>query len=189
MKFWKRNAVVATVVLFVCVALYLSWSYNRDELNADDYLSELTFTETQSASPPPSGALDPEYLFVPDDYAEPGYFTEERLNRQRARDSALTILKDLSAQENLSDEERRKANDEISSLAAQALTEAKIEGLVVAKGFADCVTYINESGVSVVVAPQDLGLTATDVVKIKDIVVGETSFAPADIRIMEARAG
>lgn len=194
MKFWKRNAVVATVVLFVCVALYLSWSYNRDELNADDYLSELTFTETQGAvSPSPGIPANDGYLddlfYLEDDPYEPGYFTEERLNRQRARDSALTILRDLSAQENISDEERQKTNSEISNLAAQALTEAKIEGLVIAKGFADCVTYINDSTVSVVVAPPDFGLTATDVVKIKDIVVSETSFTPADIRIMEANPG
>ena len=27
MKVWKRNAVVAAIVLFVCVAVYLNWSY------------------------------------------------------------------------------------------------------------------------------------------------------------------
>ena len=26
-KLWKRNAVVATVLLFVCAAVYLNWRY------------------------------------------------------------------------------------------------------------------------------------------------------------------
>ena len=30
-KIWKRNAIVATVLLFVCAGIYLNWSYNRDE--------------------------------------------------------------------------------------------------------------------------------------------------------------
>ena len=30
MKVWKRNAVVAAIVLFVCVAVYLNWSYGRE---------------------------------------------------------------------------------------------------------------------------------------------------------------
>ena len=29
MKLWKRNAVVAAIVLFVCVAVYLNWSYQE----------------------------------------------------------------------------------------------------------------------------------------------------------------
>ena len=35
MKAWKRNAVLATVILFVCVAVYLNWSYGRGEAAVD----------------------------------------------------------------------------------------------------------------------------------------------------------
>ena len=31
MKVWKRNAVVAAVVLFVCAAVYLNWTYQSGE--------------------------------------------------------------------------------------------------------------------------------------------------------------
>ena len=30
MKLWKRNAVVAVIVLFVCAAVYLNWSYSQE---------------------------------------------------------------------------------------------------------------------------------------------------------------
>ena len=186
MRIWKRNAVVATVVLFVCVALYLSWSYNReavDDLIGDDVFIEMDGTDEVPVLEPML-VLDTDDGFAPDS----GYFTEERINRQVARDSALTILRELADRENLTEDERVKANSEITGLATQALAEAKIEGLVVAKGFTDCVAYINESGISVVVAPVDQGLTATDVVKIKDIVLSETTFAVADITVIEAKS-
>lgn len=30
MKIWKRNMVVAVIMLFVCAAVYLNWSYNQE---------------------------------------------------------------------------------------------------------------------------------------------------------------
>jgi stage III sporulation protein AH len=186
MRIWRRNAVVAVVVLFVCMALYLSWSYNRDEV--DNLLDNDVFVEMGNTDNIP--VLEPMFVLdeLNDDFTQSGgYFTEERINRQIARDSALTILRELSERENLTEDERIKANNEISGLATQALTEARIEGLVVAKGFDDCVAYINESGISVVVAPVNQGLTATDVVKIKDIILSETSIEVANITVIEAK--
>ena len=29
-KLWKRNAVVAVVLLFICVGVYLNWSYHKE---------------------------------------------------------------------------------------------------------------------------------------------------------------
>ncbi|GHU91458.1 hypothetical protein FACS1894202_12920 [Clostridia bacterium] len=195
MTMWKRNAVVATVVLFVCVALYLSWSYNRGDADADaslDGLGGTVFTELDGnldptdiaagASVSPSMKPNPTASASPED----NFFTEQRLSRQKARDSALSILKDLASQENLTADEAKNTNAEISSLATQALSEAKIEGLVISKGFMDCVAFINGSGIVVIVAPPSGGLTSTDVVKIQDVIVGETAFGMENIRVQEA---
>lgn len=40
MKIWKRNAIIATVLLFVCAGIYLNWSYNNKQPAA----AELTDT-------------------------------------------------------------------------------------------------------------------------------------------------
>ena len=50
MKIWKRNAVIATVLLFICAGVYLNWSYNNrqktpdltDTLNAEQVMGEAT---------------------------------------------------------------------------------------------------------------------------------------------------
>ena len=192
MNILKRNAVVAAVVLFVCVALYLSWSYSREEeamsgLDGDGevytLLDVVDAAKTVSPSPTPSASPGGE----PDTSGQlGGYFDEHRLSRQKARDGALTILRDLAAQDNISDEDRARASGEISNLASQALTEATVEGLVVSKGFDDCVVYMSGDKINVIVASPSDGLTPSDVVKIQDIVITETSFVVADIQIMEA---
>ena len=35
MKIWKRNAVIATVLLFICAGVYLNWSYNNRQKTPD----------------------------------------------------------------------------------------------------------------------------------------------------------
>ena len=79
-----------------------------------------------------------------------------------------------------------EANASIQTLAAYTLSEAQIENLVTAKGYADCVVFMGSDSCSVVVASGEEGLTATDVARIKDIVINETQYTAGQIKIMEA---
>ncbi len=207
MKVWKRNAVVLTVVLFVSVALYLSWSYNREE--GVDPLDAYVQAEDNGigATVDPVVGEDPlkdlnisvggEEDAAVESSAQPGdqsvseggndYFSEARLTRKRARDGALEILNQVADRKESDQKVRDKAADEIKNLAKETMSEARIEGLVKAKGFADCVAYISEDGVNIVVASPDGGLAATDVARITDIVIGETKVTAADIHITEAK--
>ena len=78
-----------------------------------------------------------------------------------------------------------EAAQTIQTLAAYALSEAQIENLVTAKGYADCVAFMGEDSISVVVSDSD-GLDAADVAKISDIVMGETEYTADQIKILEA---
>lgn len=40
LKLWKRNVIVAAIVLFVCGAVYMNWSYNKQEMVAGKTLGE-----------------------------------------------------------------------------------------------------------------------------------------------------
>ena len=44
MKLWKRNAVVAAIVLFVCVAVYLNWSYQEEGTETGKVLGQATLS-------------------------------------------------------------------------------------------------------------------------------------------------
>ena len=55
-------------------------------------------------------------------------------------------------------------------MADYTVTEAQIENLVVAKGYADCVAFIGENSLSLAVAAPEGGLTEADTAKIVDVV-------------------
>ena len=170
MKLWKRNAVVAAIVLFVCVAVYLNWSYQKEEgdVDAGKTLGQAALVDGKTNDPlleaPPAESGEPNQ---PAGTAT-GYFSTARLNRQQARDSALGML-----QETLNSD-------------ASTVSEAQIENLVIAKGYADCVAFISEGGVSVVVSNVENGLQDADVARITEIVMDETGVPASQITIIGA---
>ena len=114
------------------------------------------------------------------------YFATSRLTREQARDEAVSTLRELSESEDADQAAKDEAAAQISALADDSVAEANIESLIRAKGYADAVVMIGDSGVNVVVAPPDGGLQATDVTVIKDIVVSETGMTAGQVKIVEA---
>lgn len=186
MKTFKRNAVIITVLLFVCVAAYLNWSYNKNSDNAAT-AAQPSPQETASSiandqAAPSSGAG----LYYDSDstQANKEYFDAARLNRQQARDAAAATLTNVSKTEGASKQMTDTALKEISKIASDTVKESQLESLIKAKGFSDCVVYISDTNIDVTVpAPAD-GLPASSVAKITDIVTSNTSFKAADLHVI-----
>jgi stage III sporulation protein AH len=115
-----------------------------------------------------------------------GYFSAARLNRQQARDSALSLLQEAAGDETADQVMRDEANNSIQTMAAYTLSEAQVENLITAKGYEDCICFIGDSSASVVVAAVEGGLTDTDTARIMEIVKEETGLTAAQIKIIEA---
>lgn len=172
---WKKRAVVASVLLLVGAAVYMNWRYTDDvNKNSDKILGQSTMVNAE-------GQED-----AADAVAENDYFATARLSRKQARDSAISMLREAEADENAQQSVRDEASQTLQVLAAYTVAEAQIESLVTAKGYRDCVVFMGADSVSVVVSPPEGGLTATDVARIKDIVVNETDYSAQQIKIMEA---
>lgn len=199
MKLWKRNAVVAAIVLFVCVAVYLNWSYQQEGIGAGKTLGQAELVGAGMrdnlllSSAAPSGTASPA---SPAASATPiptaaatstGYFASARLNRQQARDSALDVLRQTSEDETAAEADRAQAGEAIETLASATVSEAQIENLVIAKGYADCVAFISEGGVSVVVSQTEDGLQDADIARIAEIVTNETGIPASQVKIIEAQ--
>ena len=203
---WKRNAVVATVLLFVCAAVYLNWRYAGD-VGADAApagTQSLSATqENKDAAPEKDGGVTTKVLgdaalvggvptAIDGGLADGGiapassYFDTARLSRQQSRDNALSLLREASAQDNVEQGALDDANRAIQTLADYSMLEGQIENLVVAKGYADCVAFMGENSISVVVSAANDGLQTEDVAKITDIVLSETEYSADQIKIMEA---
>ena len=198
----KNGAIISVIVLLLCVAVYLNWSYSRGMEEDTAVSGEQPETEemevasdqdrfeegqwvidlTQEGETQVSGESANERL------EELGaYFDETRLERQTSRDQELSLLKETVEKEDVSEEAKASAEAQIAAIAANSVTESRIESLVTAKGFLECVAMISDSGVSVVVLPEVAGLQASDVAKVKDIVIQETGVSADMIRIIESQ--
>ena len=68
---------------------------------------------------------------------------------------------------------------------AELVTDKPVGSLVVAKGYADCVAYIGDDGISIAVAAPEGGLQQTDVAVIADIVLTQSEYSLEDIHVVE----
>ena len=81
-------------------------------------------------------------------------------------------------------EDTSKSSAALEGIVGDALAESQIESLVVAKGYADCVAYISDDGISLAVAAPTSGLKQSDVSLVADIVLAQTDFKLSDIRVI-----
>lgn len=189
MKLWKRNAVVVAIVLFVCMAVYLNWSYSQDpgeSTGVGKTLGEAALVGGGTEQDPVLGGGN---LPVGEGttVTEDNYFASARLNRQQARDSALSLLRQAASEEGVDQAVKDEANETIQTMASTTVSEAQIENLITAKGYSDCVAFISDNSISIVVGAIEGGLTTSDTAKITDIVMGETNFTAGQIKIIEAK--
>lgn len=119
-------------------------------------------------------------------YTGGDYFASARLTRQQARDNAISLLQEAAAQEGAAETAATEASEGIQVLASYTLTEAQIENLVTAKGYADCVAFMGEDGISVVVSTDTGELTEADVAKVVDIAVSESGYPASAVKVMAA---
>lgn len=185
MKIWKRNAVVATVLLFICAGIYLNWSYNREQT------PELTETLSAEQLPEDSAAVmgteQTQMMDSAQSAAGAEYFAQVRLSRQQSRDSAVELLEQTIAYDGES-ELGTSATQTLNTLVSTALHEAQIESLVIAKGYEDCVTYISDDTVCVAVSAPAEGLDEADVALISDVVTAQTACDLSQVRIVEVKS-
>lgn len=173
MKKAKRNILIATVLVFVCAAVYLNWSYNRAD-ESEPVGAEDGAGDQQSVS---AGSEDSDY------------FAQARLTRQTSRDEALSLLETAAASESASQETIDGAMDAIAAMATWSMQETQIENLLLAKNFEDCVVYISSEGVTVAVPAPVEGLSAASVAQITETIIGETGCTAEDIRVIEVKGG
>lgn len=195
MKLWKRNAVVAAIVLFVCAAVYLNWSYSQEKsdvsagaLPTGKLLGGAALVGA-SADPDATPSAGVDVSMPPEGENQQqksgnDYFSNARINRQQARDSALSLLEEAAANNEADQVMRDEANASIQVMADCTMAEAEIENLVTAKGFTDCVAFVGEDSASVVVSLAEGTLDETATAKIMEIAMERTALPASQIKII-----
>jgi stage III sporulation protein AH len=190
-QIWKRNIVAATVLLFVCGAVYLNWKYASSVADPAADQSGKVLGQSTLVNGDNGGETETEgeNINTEGDSASTSgdYFATARLTRQQARDNAIALLREAAESESADKEVANEAAAAIQVLAGYAVAEAQIENLVTAKGYPQCVAFMGDGSISVVVSPAgEAGLEAADVARITDIVLNETDYTAGQITILEA---
>ena len=186
MKSWKRNALVAAILFFVCGGIYLNWRYEErravdlvSTLDAEKIMDDATLVLASGQDPAAEAAAEDARAGA---QTAEQVFAKMRLSRQESRDSTVHLLQETIsyAGEN---EDVSASTLQLEGIVKMALSEASIESLIISKGFSDCVAYMKEDGIDVAVASQ--GLSETDVAILTDVILSQTDYELPQIRIIE----
>lgn len=172
----KKQIVLASLVLILSIAVYLNYtfagtgSYDLLAQNPESTADGVNYGEAQ---------------FTGASVSEPSdeYFTAARLDRKKARDEAVETLAAALQSAELTDDERELVTGQALAVSKQIESENKIETLVKAKGFTECLAFVNEDSVRVVVRTE--GLDSDQAAQIKNIILEETGVEPENISVGE----
>lgn len=205
----SRGATAAVLTLALGAAICLNWSFSRNapaELTMPDTvetsagaavpitdpLAVETVAEADDAEAAADDTADKNYgeaqlvSVIKDSGTE--FFEAARLTRSKARDEALDTLKKSLKDAKLTAEEKTQLTEELSTRINNITLETKLETLIKAKGFADCVVNLEDSKANVTVMTESDALTAEEVTRIRDVLLGQCKGLTAQgITIVEVK--
>ena len=203
--FARKQITMLSLVLALALAVYLNWRFagSEDRLRLTEVLSnggsvvqtegtasDDIFTEgdVEVDESEETAEYYGEALFVsaPSSSSDE-YFAEARTTRTKTRDEALDTLQKSLQKTELTDAEKKALTAQLTEIATNITREGTVESLVKAKGFTDCVAFINNGKIKVVVKSTAGTLTAAEVSQIKEIVITECKALPGDISIVEIK--
>lgn len=111
------------------------------------------------------------------------YFVKAKLERSRSRDLAIETISTILDDEQLTEGDKKQATEKAISITDIIETESKIENLVKAKGYEECMAYISGDNATVVVKADMLDQIAAT--QIKNIVVQEGVVKGENVSITE----
>lgn len=178
--FNKKQVMLAVLIVALGVAVYLNYYFsvtNPIISDAETTTSKSKVGDVQYVNTDETAVDEANASSVDTDY-----FTQARNNRESARQEALDIITDLMNNVTATDETQKQALQEATAVAAAVEQESKIESLVKAKGFEDCVAYIEGDKCSIVVKSDTL--TSAQALQITEIVTTQSDIVAQNVNIV-----
>lgn len=199
-----RRATAVTLAAAMAVAVYLNWQYARDGLDLGG--EALTVAATMSESEPVlSGAITDELMTEAEavsstakNYGEAQlvsvasdtgakFFEQARLKREKSHDEAMDTIQKSLRSAALTEEDKKAYAAQMKQNLEDLNAENEIETLVRAKGFADCLCFLQPGRADLTVMTSGDGLTAAQVAQIRDIVLSKTRLSAQNITVVEVK--
>lgn len=198
-----RKATAITLAAALVVAVYLNWQYARTGVTLEeDAVNVAATVETGDAvSAPITDGLMTEAEAVSSankNYGEAQlvsvannsgskFFEEARLKRTKAHDEAMDAVQKALKSASLSAEEKKSYTQQLTGSLEDLNAENEIETLVRAKGFADCLCFLQSGRADLTVMTSGDALTAAQVAQIRDIVLSKSNVTAQNITIVEVK--
>ncbi len=183
--FGKKQVLVATLAVALGLAVYLNYYLAQNDLKSD------TAGDGKNTTVTTGGHLgDSQYVngttTVPAEQTgsttvQTPYFKQARESRETARAESLQVLQELVNDVKSSQAVIDDATEKILAVAEAGERESAIESLVKAKGFSDCVAYIEGEHCSLVVLAEEL--TGAQTLQITEIITTQSNIKPENIKI------
>ena len=190
-----RRVTALTLAAALVVAVYLNWQYARTGIGVDEEAVNVSavavegepvaapvtdglMTEAEAVSSANKNYGEAQLVSVAND-AGAKFFEEARLKRQKAHDEAMdTIQKTLKTS---------GYTQQLTSNLEDLNAENEIETLVKAKGFADCLCFLQSGRADLTVMTSGDALTAAQVAQIRDIVLSKSEVTAQNITVVEVK--
>ena len=199
-----RRATAITLAAALVVAVYLNWQYARTDVSlqedavtvsaaaetqaepAAEVVTDGLMTEAEAVSSAGKNYGEAQLVSVANDSGAQ-FFEEARLKRQKAHDAALDTIQKTLKSSNLSAEEKKSYARQLTGNLEDLNAENEIETLVKAKGFADCLCFLQSGRADLTVMTSGDALTAAQVAQIRDIVLSKSSVTAQNITVVEVK--
>lgn len=173
----RRQILLAGMTLLLGAAIYVNYAVSASG-------GDIKVTDTKENKTVNYGDVELVGKDV-DNAVKDDYFAQVRLDRMNARDEAEETLKTIIGGGDATDEEKAVATEEAAAMTSLMQSESKIENLVKAAGFTDCVCYLDGETANIVVKTDSDGLIASEAAQIKDILLSEVTVPNENIRIFD----
>lgn len=196
MKIGKKQLILTGLVLTLGAAVYLNWQFsgNTDLLSGSDAVSvskelgeaEFVNTSSDKKAGESTAQKSTELSSSKESTASASkssdeYFSQAKVNRQQTQDDIAEMTKKILESSEESDAAKAEAVAKAAELATVMEQQTNVESLIKAKGFEECMVFIQNGECSIVVRDSDL--TADDALIIKDIATGQTGITVDKVKV------
>ena len=186
-----RKATAITLAAALVVAVYLNWQYARTGVTLEEDavsapIMDGLMTEAEAVSSANKNYGEAQLVSVANNSGSK-FFEEARLKRTKAHDEAMDAVQKALKSASLSAEEKKSYTQQLTGSLEDLNAENEIETLVRAKGFADCLCFLQSGRADLTVMTSGDALTAAQVAQIRDIVLSKSNVTAQNITIVEVK--
>ena len=156
------------------------------DAKAETTITDALPTEAEAVSGASKNYGEAQLVSVANDSGT-SFFEQARLKREKAHDEAMDTLQKSLKSSSLTAEEKKEYTAQMAAGLEDLNAENEIETLVRAKGFADCLCFLQAGRADLTVMTAGEPLTAAQVAQIRDVVMNKSSVTAQNITVVEVK--